>query len=173
MPPRAPLPRSLHLPTHTTKPTWKAPKPHLAHLHLDTPPPFQNSFKPPQTPQLPSRRQPAYNPGGFGLGGSFKSDSKGKQKAVEDVEAKEGDAEACYVVCRCSGRSQRAILIHPAATSYFTLAQSEPTTSALLQQPFTRIRYSVRNMGYSQCRPFQCHHPPYRSISLFTRRIRR
>jgi hypothetical protein len=108
MPPRAPLPRSLHLPTHTTtKPTWKAPKPHLAHLHLDTPPPFQNSFQPPQTPQLPPRRQPAYNPGGFGLGGSFKfDDPKGKQKAVEDVEANEGDAEACYVVCPYFRRSQ-------------------------------------------------------------------
>jgi hypothetical protein len=101
MPPRAPLPRSLHLPSHTTasaKPTWKAPKPHLANLHHDVPPPFQQLFQPPQTPQLPPRRQPIYNPGGFGLGGSFKND-KGKQKAVEDVEAKEGDAEACYVVC--------------------------------------------------------------------------
>ena len=102
MPPRAPLPRSLHLPSHTTasaKPTWKAPKPHLANLHHDTPPPFQQSFQPPQTPQLPPRRQPIYNPGGFGLGGSYKNDVKGKQKAVEHVEAKEGDAEACYVVC--------------------------------------------------------------------------
>jgi hypothetical protein len=101
MPPRAPLPRSLHLPSHTTAsaiPTWKAPKPHLANLHHDVPPPFQQSFQPPQTPQLPPRRQPIYNPGGFGLGGSYKND-KGKQKAVEDVEAKEGDAEACYVVC--------------------------------------------------------------------------
>lgn len=98
MPPRAPLPRNLHLPTHTTvKPTWVAPKPHLAHLHLDTPPPSQPSFHPPQSPQLPPRRQPAFNPGGFGLsGGSFSS--KGKQKAVEEVEAKEGEAEACYVV---------------------------------------------------------------------------
>lgn len=102
MPPRAPLPRGLHLPSHTTasaKPTWKAPKPHLANFHHDTPPPFQPSFQPPQTPQLPPRRQPIYNPGGFGLGGSYKND-KGKQKAVEDIEAKEGDAEACYVVCR-------------------------------------------------------------------------
>lgn len=98
MPPRAPLPRNLHLPTHTTtKPTWKAPKPHLAHLHLDTPPPYQPTFNPPESPQLPPRRQPVFNPGGFGLGASY--NSKGKQKAVEEVEAKEGEAEACYVVC--------------------------------------------------------------------------
>ena len=113
MPPRAPLPRSLHLPSHTTasaKPTWKAPKPHLANFHHDTPPTFQQSFQPPQTPQLPPRRQPIYNPGGFGLGGSYKND-KGKQKAVEEVEAKEGDAEACYVVCRFCNLFYRVILM--------------------------------------------------------------
>ena len=100
MPPRAPLPRNLHLPTHTTvkAQTWKAPKPHLAHLHLDTPPQTQPSFLPPQSPQLPSRRQPVYNPGGFGLGAGGGYNAKGKQKAVEEVEAKEGEAEACYVV---------------------------------------------------------------------------
>ena len=120
MPPRAPLPRSLHLPSHTTasaKPTWKAPKPHLANLHHDVLPPFQQSFQPPQTPQLPPRRQPIYNPGGFGLGGSYKND-KGKQKAVEDVEAKEGDAEACYVVCHLFKADRMILIISPHQLHY-------------------------------------------------------
>jgi hypothetical protein len=122
MPPRAPLPRSLHLPSHTTasaKPTWKAPKPHLANLHHDVPPPFQQSFQPPQTPQLPPRRQPIYNPGGFGLGGSYKND-KGKQKAVEDVEAKEGDAEACYVVCHLFQLYYAVILMYSHHQLHYT-----------------------------------------------------
>lgn len=129
MPPRAPsLPRNLHLPTHkTVKQTWLAPKPHLAHLHLDTPPltTSQPSFHPPQSPQLPSRRQPVYNPGGFGLGAS--DHSKGKQRAVEEVEAKEGEAEACYVVSPNSpkfGISHIARLEYPASS--FQLPVPEP-----------------------------------------------
>jgi hypothetical protein len=42
----------------------------------------------------------------LGAGGSY--GSKGKQKAVEEVEAKEGEAEACYVVSSISAAASCA-----------------------------------------------------------------
>ncbi|ORY34714.1 Alpha/Beta hydrolase protein [Naematelia encephala] len=132
MPPKPPLPRSLHL---TAKPAvisspaktkFPHPKPHLARYHLEassvpstfpTPP-----FSPPASPKLPARRQPAFNPGGFGLAGgqqsssssgSWKGKGKEKERAIDElrkrdeeigrdemiIEGKEGkeEAEACYV----------------------------------------------------------------------------
>lgn len=74
MPPR---PRALHLPSAPPKRRALVRKPHLSKLHLDSallaqatdmPSSVPTPFHPPASPQIPARRQPAYSPGGFGLG---------------------------------------------------------------------------------------------------------
>lgn len=120
--PRPPLPRNLNLPR------WNPPKPHLAKYH--PPPPHPTTahahFLPPTSPQLPPRRKPAFNPGGFGLQSQpapapapTSAWGKGKEREmqvdeiqkkddelrreeerIEGKSPKEGreEAEACYVV---------------------------------------------------------------------------
>ncbi|WWC73708.1 homoserine O-acetyltransferase [Kwoniella pini CBS 10737] len=122
MPPRATLPRSVQLPSN--KLTWKPPKPHLASYHPPAPTASSSSttyFVPPTSPQLPPRRKPIFNPGGFGLQSSPKPAPsprswKGKEKEIEEIQKKDDElrrdeerlegkestkgkeeAEACYV----------------------------------------------------------------------------
>lgn len=120
MPPRAPIKRSLHFPSagpsiprpRVNPSNFAHPKPHLASYHFDQKYPSFDDYIPPPTPaspKLPKRRQPAFNPGGFGLQAAptpavgIEMD-KGKHKAFDEIEADEGkkegkeEAEACYVV---------------------------------------------------------------------------
>ena len=82
------------------KPQWRPPKPHLAKFHLESQtPPILPSFVPPSSPALPPPRRPAFSPGGFGLQSAPQAtESKGKEKALEEVDRKDGESEACYVV---------------------------------------------------------------------------
>ncbi|WOO86154.1 Serine O-succinyltransferase [Vanrija pseudolonga] len=105
MPPRAPLPRSLHLPTGP-KPKVTPRKPHLSKLHLDSALlapaaeslPFSSAppFVPPAAPQIPPRRRPAFSPGGFGLTSREApkaTDILGLGRRRKPVEAATGDSK--------------------------------------------------------------------------------
>lgn len=119
---RPPLPRNLNIPR------WKPPKPHLAKYHPPPPRPTTDypHFHPPTSPQLPPRRQPAFNPGGFGLQSqpapapaptSFWDKGKERERQIDEIQKKDDqlrreeemiegkspkegreEAEACYVV---------------------------------------------------------------------------
>lgn len=119
---RPPLPRNLNIPR------WKPPKPHLAKYHPPPPRPATDfpHFHPPTSPQLPPRRQPAFNPGGFGLQSqpapapaptSFWDKGKERERQIDEIQKKDDqlrreeemiegkspkegreEAEACYVV---------------------------------------------------------------------------
>ena len=71
-----------------------------------------STFIPPTSPELPPRRQPIYNPGGFGL---QSHPAKGKERALDQIKKRdtkigkderrlegrsedEREPEACYVV---------------------------------------------------------------------------
>lgn len=121
MPARA-LARSLHFSASTSKTPvstpFPHPKPRLAEYHLDPSPSpsYLNASPPfisPTTPHLPPRRQPAYNPGGFGVQAH---PGKGKERAITEVERRDAEigreerlldgrvaegkeeSEACYLV---------------------------------------------------------------------------
>jgi hypothetical protein len=115
MPPKLPLPRALHIPsTPPPRPaqsqSWLHPKPHLAaYSHESSSSHINDShlhFKAPTAPRLPPRRQPIYNPGGFGLGAHHApvaTPNKGKGKEVDEDNVKgemngKDEDEACYVV---------------------------------------------------------------------------
>lgn len=112
------------------------PKPHLANYHQQ---PLQASATPiptPVSPRLPPRRQPAFNPGGFGLQSQPTQQSlKGKERAfselVKDEQAKEGreEAEACYVVSKDLHRCTLTVNSH--------LPQRSTTTPSILFHYYT------------------------------------
>ena len=150
MPPRPSIPRSIHLPsvtgaqassslassssgiprpprtTSNATSTLTHPKPHLAAYHLSAPPNFESHVQraTPLAPQLPTRRQPAFSPGGFGLQSAPKpqrlptpldlSASEHAEESLANLEREiavgqgtnvkeKEEAEACYVVSCCSG----------------------------------------------------------------------
>ncbi|WWC65793.1 homoserine O-acetyltransferase [Kwoniella dejecticola CBS 10117] len=153
MPPRATLPRSVQLPSpspNTLKSSWKPPKPHLAayqYQHQYHPPASSSStsthFVPPTSPQLPSRRKPAFNPGGFGLQSSPRPAPsprswKGKQKEEEIEEIRRKDEEIRRDEERLEGREAskgkeeaEACYVPPPATLHF----HSPNTLPLLYSP--------------------------------------
>jgi len=108
MPPRPNVARAFHLPVSAAKsafpPSLRHPKPHLARYHLNPSALASSSssspaFIPPISPQLPPRRQPAFNPGGFGL---QSHPGKGKERALEEIERR--DAEIGRDERRLEGR---------------------------------------------------------------------
>jgi hypothetical protein len=160
MPPRActPIKRALHFPSagpsvprpRVNQASFTHPKPHLASYHFDQKhPSFDDYVSPPtpSAPRLPARRQPAFNPGGFGLQAAptplgVEMD-KGKHRAFDEIEADEGkkegkeEAEACYVV------SLDASMFIPASTRNSVLSIFPSATSPVLAQPSSSFYHCV------------------------------
>ncbi|WWD04584.1 homoserine O-acetyltransferase [Kwoniella europaea PYCC6329] len=160
MPPRASLPRSIQLPSN--KPTWKPPKPHLASYHPPSPSSSStsstNHFIPPVSPQLPARRKPAFNPGGFGLQSSPKpapapGSWKGKEKAREAQleEIRKRDEEIRRDEERLEGRQSKkdgkeeaeACYVPPPATLHFHSTNSLPLLYSPHPLPPFQIAYET------------------------------
>ncbi|WVW86942.1 homoserine O-acetyltransferase [Kwoniella bestiolae CBS 10118] len=163
MPPRATIPRSIQLPT--TKPTWKPPKPHLASYHPPSPSlssSSANHFVPPTSPQLPPRRKPTFNPGGFGLQssprpapspGSWKGKQKQTSREVELEEIRKRDDEIRRDEERLEGRESgkdgkeeaEACYVPPPATLHFH--STEPLPLLYSPQPLPPFQIAYETWG--------------------------
>ncbi|WWC92788.1 homoserine O-acetyltransferase [Kwoniella dendrophila CBS 6074] len=167
MPPRATIPRAVQLPG--SKITWKPPKPHLASYHPPAPSSPSSStasssssyFIPPVSPQLPARRKPTFNPGGFGLQSSPKPapsprSFKGKEKALSAREAeldaiRKKDDEIRRDEERLEGRESgkdgkeeaEACYVPPPATLHFHSTKSLPLLYSPRPLPPFQIAYET------------------------------
>ncbi|OCF43819.1 homoserine O-acetyltransferase [Kwoniella heveanensis CBS 569] len=169
MPPRASLPRSIQLPSSIGKspssiPNWKPPKPHLAAYHPTTTASAtassssssiaQQHFIPPVSPQLPPRRKPAFNPGGFGLQSSPRPAPpptskfwKGKEREDQVEEIRRRDAEIRRDEERLEGRvapedgkeEAEACYVPPPATLHF----HSPGPLPLLYSPHALPQFQI------------------------------
>ncbi|WVF68500.1 homoserine O-acetyltransferase [Kwoniella sp. CBS 6097] len=176
MPPRASLPRSIQLPSSVGKstssiPNWKPPKPHLATYHPTTTTAASSAsssasasassaahFIPPVSPQLPPRRKPAFNPGGFGLQSSPKPAPpptlkywKGKEREDQVEEIRRRDAEIRKDEERLEGRvapedgkeEAEACYVPPPATLHFHSPGPLPLLYSPQHLPQFQIAYET------------------------------
>ena len=199
MPARPNIVRALHVPASTSKPPLPAFAPHAqtqnpsANYHLKPSPRASFSrlraeFIPPVSPQLPPRRQPTFNPGGFGL---QVHPGKGKERAVEEVERRdaeigrderrlenrenEEEEEACYVVRSSRTLSSSFKLMNKSIAAPRDPPPSlvEPSATPLLTPAFTAVPDSLRNVGQAERLEHQRDTHPYRPLRVLPCRLGR
>nr|KIR46781.1 homoserine O-acetyltransferase [Cryptococcus bacillisporus CA1280] len=150
---RPPLPRNLNVPR------WKPPKPHLAKYHPPPPRPTTDypHFHPPTSPQLPPRRQPAFNPGGFGLQSqpapapaptSFWDKGKERERQIDEIQKKDDqlrrEEEMIEGKSPKEGREEaEACYVPPPATLHYVASHSLPLLYSPSPLPPFTIAYET------------------------------